>query len=34
MPEKLQTTIGDYSTIERWLQKLVDDLISNKIEKD
>ena len=34
MPEKLQTTSGDYSAIERWLQKLVDDLISNKIEKD
>ena len=34
MPEKLQTTIGDYSAIDRWLQKLVDDLISNKIEED
>ena len=34
MPEKLQTTIGDYVAIGRWLQKLVDDLISNKIEED
>ena len=34
MPEKLQTTIGDLDAIVRWLQKLVDALISSKIEED